>query len=54
MGELADQDRTEGVTGETLMRALRRYLVTQLSAPRCSVTMKPTHFIATVSWPSVV
>jgi hypothetical protein len=35
-GELADLDRNAGVGGETLMRALRRYLVGELSGSRCS------------------
>ena len=35
-GELADFDRSEGVGGETLMRALRKYLVAELSGSRCS------------------
>jgi hypothetical protein len=34
-GELADFDRSEGVGGETLMRALRKYLVGELSGSRC-------------------
>ena len=35
-GELADLDRDAGVGGETLMRALRKYLVGELSGSRCS------------------
>ena len=35
-GELADLDRTAGVGGETLMRALRKYLVGELSGSRCA------------------
>ena len=35
-GELADFDRSAGVGGETLMRALRKYLVGELSGSRCS------------------
>jgi hypothetical protein len=35
-GELADLNREAGVGGETLMRALRKYLVGELSGSRCS------------------
>lgn len=35
-GELANLDRDAGVGGETLMRALRKYLVGELSGSRCS------------------
>jgi len=44
ISELADADRSAGVTGETLMRAGRKLLVAQLSAARCSdsATENPT------------
>ena len=36
IAELQDADRALGVSGSFLLAALRRYLLTQLSSPRCS------------------
>jgi hypothetical protein len=44
-GELADLDRAAGVGGETLMRALRKYLVGELSGSRCSDSVAETPIV---------
>jgi hypothetical protein len=45
-GELADLDRAAGVGGETLMRALRKYLVGELSGSRCSDSVAEAPIVA--------
>jgi len=44
--ELDDFDRRSGVTGGALLRGLRRYLVSQISGPRCSDSLTEPRVVA--------